>query len=795
MIDFDRLCKSCFARKAPEGPCPECGYIEDEQPESAIYLPCGTILNGKYIVGRLMHSTNNSATYLGYDINMQSKVHITEFLPQSMVLRAAGNPMLTVPDESQLERFQEKLLSFKQQAEKLLRFQNLSIVAALQYFEENNTGYLVTDHVAGTPLSEELKSRRYSCSEALSIILPILGGLSALHSLGCQHLHISPDNIIIQKSGLPVLIGIGIPEAAAETTDSEMASMSLAPGYAPLEQYQSDGKTGPHTDIYSIAAVFYHMVTGKAPQEAIERAEKDTLEPLSKLADGVPKKVDATIMKALRLKPASRYSSATELRFDLLAASGGKKILRQEQKLLETPQDKKKKLVKIIALASAGAVLAALIACFVFIGIPLIKYTAAVNDLSEGNYNEAIAVFSELGDYKDAPDKIIEAKFAKAQALYDNKQYDDAIKLCDELAASRIPSRQKNEANYLKANAIFNKGEYAQARTVFQELGKYKDSPDMVLQCTYQNALKLEAAGTFDEAYHEYVSLGEYKDAVPRSEACCLAQMEKELKNESPDNAWLELCLKNNNIKDQALKSAASILKEKITAGSDDFAYSLLTGSLKNYPDKFTEQGYLLAVSLMNKKKYDNSKVLLEWISKANYKDSAELLKECNYQLLLIKVAKDPHAEDSIIELYEFAKINYKDSREMLDVICSPENIFNNYLMCGPTNFTQVDKDTWTYYWGGVAFYEYKYKLSVPITVIAPIPIQGKLILKFKAPVTDDYWPENTVTKEFTVELVIKPNKYSYTMTYTTDWLRDYPNVTEFRSAVGKNELRVYYGD
>lgn len=794
MIDLDKLCKSCFARKAPEGACPECGYTEGEQPESAIYLPCGTILNGKYIVGRMMHSTNNYAAYLGYNINMQSKVCITEFLPKSMVLRTASSPMLTIPDESQSEKFREKLSTFKNQAEQLLRFQNLSIVAALQYFEENNTGYLVTDYVSGETLSEELKSKRYTCSEALSIILPILGGLSALHSVGALHLHISPDNIVIQRSGLPVLIGIGMPEAVTEPTDSEIASTSLAQGYAPIEQYQSDGKTGPYTDIYSIAAVFYHMITGKAPQEATERAEKDALEPLGKLADGVPKKVEAVIMKALRLKSKSRYSSAAELRYDLLAASGGKQILRQEQKLLATPQEKKKKLVKIIALGSAGAVLVAMILCFIFIGIPMIKYNTAVNDLSSGNYNEAIAVFSDLGNYKDAHGKITEAKFAKAYALYDNKQYDDAIALCDELAASEIPGEQKNEAFYLKANALFNNGEYIDARAIFKQLGRYGGSPDMVLKCTYQNAQKWEAAGEFSTAYHEYISLGDYEDAVSRSESCCLAQMEKELKDESSDNAWLELCLKNKNIKDQALQSAGSILKEKITAGSDDFVYSLLTGSLNSYPDKLTEQGYLLAVSLMNKKKYEDSKVLLEWISDTNYKDSAELLSECNYQLLLMKVAKDPHAEDSIVELYNYAKINYKDSREMLDAICTPDILFS-YLDCGPTNFTQVDRKTWTYYWGGVAFYEYKYKLSIPVFVRAPIPIQGKLILKFKAPISENYWTDDTVTKEFTVELVIKPGKYSYTMNYTTDWLREYPNVTEFRSAIGKNELRVYYGD
>ena len=316
----------------------------------------------------------------------------------------------------------------------------------------------------------------------------------------------------------------------------------------------------------------------------------------------------------------------------------------------------------------------------------------------------------------------------------------------------------------------------------------------MVPKCTYQNALALQTAGAFDKAYEEFVSLGEYEEAVSRSEACCLAQLKKTLEAENSDNAWLDLSLKNDHTRDQAFITVASVVNNKISAGSVDFAYSLLMGKLKDYPQKFTEQGYLLAVGYLNNKNYDNGKALLEWISAAKYKDSAELLSECNYQLLLKKVAKDPKAEEALTELYDFAKKNYKDSREMMNAICSPDTVYG-YLSCDTPSFTLVDQKTWRYWDGSVAFTEYKYRMTVSITNHAPIPIQGKVVLKFTAPRSVSPTTSNaTETKTYSVQCVIKPKVYSYTMDYTTEWIRDYPSVIVFRSVTGDNALRVYYG-
>jgi serine/threonine protein kinase len=104
-----------------------------------------------------------------------------------------------------------------------------------------------------------------------AIVGPLLDGLSAVHSQGFLHRDIKPSNIYIRKADLsPVLLDFGAARAALKTKSQKMTAL-VTPGYAPFEQYSSDGHNGPWSDIYGVGAVLYAAVTKERPREATER--------------------------------------------------------------------------------------------------------------------------------------------------------------------------------------------------------------------------------------------------------------------------------------------------------------------------------------------------------------------------------------------------------------------------------------------------------------------------------------------------------------------------------------------
>jgi serine/threonine protein kinase len=123
-------------------------------------------------------------------------------------------------------------------------------------------------------------------TEALSIFLPVLDGVRAVHQAEFLHRDIKPDNIFLRTNSTPILIDFGAARMALGER-SRSLSVVVSAGFAPFEQYSSQGKQGPWTDIYALGATFYRAITGNAPPEATERSmaltedELDPYQPLS----------------------------------------------------------------------------------------------------------------------------------------------------------------------------------------------------------------------------------------------------------------------------------------------------------------------------------------------------------------------------------------------------------------------------------------------------------------------------------------------------------------------------------
>lgn len=311
-------CYNCFREYAAgSGPCPHCGYDpHKDQGKYPFALPHGSILAGQFITGRVLGQGGFGITYLALDNRLKSRVAIKEFLPDSMAVRTAGTPQITVYTGQRQENFRYGMERFLDEAKVLAKFQgNPHIVGVRSYFEENGTAYFVMDYIEGESFKAYIQDHggRIPWKEALRILMPVMDALGAVHTEGIIHRDVTPDNIFVTGGGGVKLLDFG--SARYSLGDkSRSLDVVLKAGYAPKEQYTRRGRQGPYTDVYSLAACFYSAITGYLPPESLDRADEDDLVLPSTRGIEIPQAVEDVILHGLEVQPADRYQSMEEFR-------------------------------------------------------------------------------------------------------------------------------------------------------------------------------------------------------------------------------------------------------------------------------------------------------------------------------------------------------------------------------------------------------------------------------------------------------------------------------------------------
>jgi len=258
-----------------------------------IALPRGYALH-EYQIEQTLGIGGFGLTYLATDSNLNLKVAIKEYLPGDLAQR--GEDQSVRPKaESAFESFKWGLSRFLDESRTLASFRHPNIVRVLRFFEANRTAYMVMEFVAGQPLGEWIRSRRPLAQDAvLGIAAPLLDGLEVVHRTGYLHRDIKPSNIFIRDDGSPVLLDFGSARPASSGAD---LTAIVTPGYAPIEQYHSQGQQGPWSDLYAFGGVLYWMITGKRPVEAVARVRQDMLPPAAQAADR--SRYDADLLAAI----------------------------------------------------------------------------------------------------------------------------------------------------------------------------------------------------------------------------------------------------------------------------------------------------------------------------------------------------------------------------------------------------------------------------------------------------------------------------------------------------------------
>lgn len=311
-MDTDvRLCMGCMNPLDEYGVCHYCSYTDDI-PHLQSYLAPRTVLNDRYIVGKMLSYNGEGASYICYDTVAKTKAVLREYMPDTLCEREMKSNNIVINADC-LAKYKTYMSEFQDMNRTLTRMRNLkSICTAKDMFSENNTCYVILEYIEGVSLKKFLQSNRgyIQWNQVKKLFMPLFTTLSIIHNAGIIHRGISPENIIVTTAGELKITGFSI---SSIRTSSTALSPEFYSGYTAPEQYSSLEWQGTWTDVYSIAAVIYRILTGYVPPDANNRMHNDTMIPASRINQHIPRHVSNVLMKAMAVNSLERIRSVNDL--------------------------------------------------------------------------------------------------------------------------------------------------------------------------------------------------------------------------------------------------------------------------------------------------------------------------------------------------------------------------------------------------------------------------------------------------------------------------------------------------
>jgi len=274
-------------------------------------LGSGTCLLEEFEILRVLGTGGFGIVYLARDHVLQRDIAIKEYMPAALARRGEGaTVVLRGSTDGLAQTFAKGLESFLGEARLLASFDHPALVKVHRFWRSNATAYMAMPYYPGRTLKDVRLEMPAAPGEAWlrALIEPLLGALELLHAHGVCHRDIAPDNILVLPDGRPVLLDFGCARRAV-AGGSQWFTAHLKPQFAPLEQYADEGSVGqgPWTDLYSLGATLYFVVTGRAPAASVARAAHDTLPALSSLSlSGISPGLLAAVDWTLALAPGDR---------------------------------------------------------------------------------------------------------------------------------------------------------------------------------------------------------------------------------------------------------------------------------------------------------------------------------------------------------------------------------------------------------------------------------------------------------------------------------------------------------
>lgn len=457
------LCMNCFSVKGQYEVCPFCGYVEGTPPGQPHYLIPGTILANHFIVGTAIGFGGFGIIYKCLDTTLGVIVAVKEFYPSGLVNRAPGECEVGLLSGDRQQQYRVQLKRFLMEAQSIAQFGKAKdIVNVYDFFEANNTAYIIMEYVDGVLLKDYLeKQGQIEPDVAVRMITPVMEAVKKIHTKGIIHRDISPDNIFISGEDSIKVFDFG----AAQLNDSSEGRAGekvIKVGYSAPEQYRDKSRQDFYTDIYSVGAILYQMVTGVKPMESTEREFRDELRSPADLGVRLEPNIDRAIMEAMAVKPELRFQSIQHFEDAI-----------QSRRIAEYPKEKLKKRKRrrnwIISLA-ATLVLAVAVTAGLFSTV-LKPENRIFDSVLEGGEDGKIVVWVENEEQKQKLEDI-----AKKNFVFDKESIDEK-----NLAEETEKLLKDNKKITVEVIDITKKDRNMTMDTALQKAKKEGKMPDMFL--------------------------------------------------------------------------------------------------------------------------------------------------------------------------------------------------------------------------------------------------------------------------------------------------------------------------
>lgn len=331
-----KRCMGCMnEQKTQYTVCPYCGLKAETAPDPSQIRP-GTVLAQRYEVGFALKIGLYTITYIAYDLQREEKVIVKEYYPSQLCSRVDGGNRIGIRAGGEQKTFYERgLTQFLKEAKDLHSVSVPFLIPVQDVFTENATAYMVMPYLNGKTLEAAIEEKkRFSITETLALMMPVMDITDRLHQKGILHLNIHPGNIFLVDSGEVILMDSG--RYSQSFVDAPMETIGENSRYQAPEIRNLHEKIDGSVDVYSICAIMYEMITGTEIEDGASRITKDTVKsPLSRRIK-ITANQDAILMNGLALHSKNRINSVEKLMKSFVS-------IRPVQKVEEPAAVQKKK--------------------------------------------------------------------------------------------------------------------------------------------------------------------------------------------------------------------------------------------------------------------------------------------------------------------------------------------------------------------------------------------------------------------------------------------------------------------
>ena len=394
--------------------CENCGF-DNSVPQSAPFLPYGTVLNGKYVVAKDLNTNGESTRYLGYDKTTGKVITIREFLPIGLFDREQGEKIIKILPE-RITDYSVAVSDFENYYNKIKSLADMSAMVVIEdVFRENNTCYVIEENDDNIPFVEYIKKNggQLDWEVARPLFMPIISLLEAMHKVGIGHYAVSPSNLSVNTEGKLILSGFSTENERKRGT---VLKSQLFSGCAAPEQYRNDNVLDTSTDVYGFTATLFYALTGNLPSNAKEREKDSRLLISTNTVKRLPPHVVTALANGLQMRRDVRVSDFDELRSQLSVASTVQAIQEEISRTASMTPIYNEEAKKSNVNATAVGIVATIVALLVFSAVGL--FWLSINP------------FQGLFEKETVPTTVVEATedwTGPVVADYVGKSYEDVV--------------------------------------------------------------------------------------------------------------------------------------------------------------------------------------------------------------------------------------------------------------------------------------------------------------------------------------------------------------------------------